>query len=158
MYALSNGAGPSCNLRGSRWLPMHRLMQWLPWSAWPARGRGASLRIHDDDSIDNNLKFNFGVACMLISQSVLLIFLFAFGMRLWSVERRLKAVESLLMRVSRHVGVLPPLATEPSQRIRELARSPGKRVAAIRAVREEMGLDLRAARAVVRSLANHKPR
>jgi ribosomal protein L7/L12 len=92
---------------------------------------------------------------MMISRWVILFLLTAFVTSLWRLERRLQAVESLLMGLSRHVGVLPPLATEPSQRVKELALDPGRQVEAVRAVREEMGLDLKAARAIVKSLASH---
>lgn len=92
---------------------------------------------------------------MMISRWVILFLLTAFVASLWRLERRLQAVESLLMGLSRYVGVLPPLATEPSQRVKELALDPGRQVEAVRAVREEMGLDLKAARAIVKSLASH---
>lgn len=70
----------------------------------------------------------------------------------WGLERRMRRVESAIDRLSPHVGALPPLVTEPSQRVDDLAMMPGKKVEAIRALREEMGSNLNEATKIVASL------
>lgn len=89
---------------------------------------------------------------MNVPQWIVLLVLLAFVSSHWGLDRRMRRLESALDRLSRHVGALPPLATEPSQRVKDLAVMPGKKVEAIRALREEMGLDLKEATKIADSL------
>ena len=89
---------------------------------------------------------------MSVPQWIVLLAVLAFVSSHWALDRRMRRLESALDRLSRHIGALPPLATEPSQRVKDLAVMPEKKVEAIRALREEMGLDLKEAVRTVDSL------
>ena len=65
----------------------------------------------------------------------------------------------LLFRVTKlleHQGIQLGEALEPSDRVKELAKTPGKEVEAIKAYREQTGLGIKEAMAVVRGLP-HAP-
>ena len=89
---------------------------------------------------------------MNVPQWLGLLALLAFLSSLWSLNRRMRRLESALDRLSRHVGARPPLTAEPSQRVKDLAVMPGKKIEAIRALREETGVDLKQATQIVDSL------
>lgn len=93
---------------------------------------------------------------MKIPQWIVILVILAFVSTYWSIDRRIRRLEAVLDRLSRHVGALPPLATEPSQKVRELAGTPGKKIEAIRALREEMGLDLKEAKRIIDSLESQE--
>jgi hypothetical protein len=89
---------------------------------------------------------------MIVPYWIVLLVLPAFASSHWGLERRMRRVESAIDRLSRHVGALPPLATEPSQRVNDLVVMPGKKVEAIRALSEEMGSNFNEATKIVASL------
>lgn len=90
---------------------------------------------------------------MNFPQWIAILLLLSFLSVGWGIDRRMRRLEVALDRLSRHVGALPPLAAAPSDRVKTLAATPGSQVEAIRALREEMGLDVKAARKIVKSLA-----
>jgi ribosomal protein L7/L12 len=49
----------------------------------------------------------------------------------------------------RHFELAPPLAHEPSERVKQIAANPRKKIEAIRAFREETGLGLKEAKAII---------
>ncbi len=70
-------------------------------------------------------------------------------------ERRLAALERNLQALLRHLNVDPMAAPgPPSERVKELAADPQRRIDAIRLYRRESGADLRQAQAVVESIAH----
>lgn len=89
---------------------------------------------------------------MNVPQWIVLLVVIALVLRHWGLERRMGRLESALDGLSRHVGALPPLVTAPSQRVKDLAMMPGKKVEAVRALREETGLGLKEAVRIVDAL------
>ena len=89
---------------------------------------------------------------MNVPHWIVLLVLLAFVSTQWGLDRRMRRLEGALERLSRHIGALPPLTAEPSQRVKELAVMPGRKIEAIRALREEMGVDLKQATQIVESL------
>lgn len=73
--------------------------------------------------------------------------------QLASIARSLRNTEAMLERFLFREGVEPRGPIEPSERVRELASNSRTYVAAIKAYREQTGLGLREARAVVDELA-----
>ena len=75
-------------------------------------------------------------------------------MQLASIARSLQSTEAMMMRLLSHQGVEWGKVVEPSERVKELARMPGQRVAAIKAYREQTGLGVKEAMAVVDRISN----
>jgi len=71
---------------------------------------------------------------------------------LWILLRRMARLNNNRETLSGRRGAQPPVATEPSARVKELSATPGKRVEAIRALRAETGLDVREAVQIVDAL------
>jgi ribosomal protein L7/L12 len=69
------------------------------------------------------------------------------------IQARLEGSETKLLRLIHHFGIDPDLIAEPSEKVKALARMPGSKVAAIKAYRQETGLDLKEAKAVIDKLA-----
>ncbi|MGM9481659.1 hypothetical protein ACS5PN_10805 [Roseateles sp. NT4] len=67
------------------------------------------------------------------------------------VERRLSQLQADQARLMHQAGLLH--GTDPSGEVRELARDPKRRIDAIRLYRQQSGLDLREAKAVVDAIA-----
>jgi hypothetical protein len=65
------------------------------------------------------------------------------------LERRVQTMEYKLLALLRHFELAPPLARVPSDRVKQIAADPHKKIEAIRAFREETGLGLKEAKAVI---------
>ena len=74
---------------------------------------------------------------------------------LWAIDRRTKRLERMLSAVQSRLGIDGSLIPEPSDEVRALAADPNKKVAAIKAYREQTGLGLREAKEVVERLSPH---
>ncbi len=74
--------------------------------------------------------------------------------RLAQIHERLRNAEAKLDALLRHLGVEWGGAkfAEPSDLVKDLAQQPGSKVAAIKAHREQTGLDLKAANEVIEQL------
>ena len=80
------------------------------------------------------------------------------GVFVLSLQTRIHRIEKQLEAVLRHFGISEPKAGEPSARVVELARDPQRRIEAIRVYREESGVDLRDAKAVIERIARDQGR
>ena len=69
------------------------------------------------------------------------------------IARSLQSLEEMTSRLLSLEGIEGGAPAEPSPRVRQLAANPAERVAAIRAYRQQTGLGLREAKAVVDELA-----
>jgi hypothetical protein len=70
-----------------------------------------------------------------------------------SLDRRLRTVEHNLSALLRHFNIDPLALAPPSDRVKQLAADPARKIEAMRVYRQETGADLRAAKAVIDSLA-----
>ncbi len=84
---------------------------------------------------------------------VVLSLLVIIWVMLTRIERRLQDTDYRMNLLLRHAGIDPSRQTEPSERVRALAQEPSQKIEAIKAYREETGADLRAAKAMIESLA-----
>jgi Ribosomal protein L7/L12 C-terminal domain len=66
--------------------------------------------------------------------------------------RRVQSLEQQMSALRRHLGLAPPLLYTPSDRVKQLAADPKKKIEAIRVFREESGLGLREAKTIVEEL------
>jgi len=82
---------------------------------------------------------------------LLAILVIALMASLRGVERRLAHIQADQAKLMRHLGMAA--STDPSAEVRELARDPRRRIEAIRLYREQSGMELREAKAVVEALA-----
>lgn len=73
-------------------------------------------------------------------------------MQLGRIARSLESTESMLRRLLSHQGIEWESAVEPSAAVKALAVNAGTRLAAIKAYREQTGLGLREAKAVIDGL------
>jgi len=84
-----------------------------------------------------------------------LVWLFFFGLgvlmlrQLTSIARSLQSTEAMMKRLLSYEGVEWEAEVEPSERVKALASNKRTRIAAIKAYREQSGLGLREAKAVV---------
>ena len=69
-----------------------------------------------------------------------------------SIARRLRSVEYKLLAVLRHVELVPRLQHEPSERVRQIAADPKRKIEAIKVLREESGLELKEAKKIIEEL------
>jgi len=68
---------------------------------------------------------------------------------LLGIYGRLVSIELKLHLLMRHFDIPPQLASTLPERVKQLAADPGRKVAAIKALREETGVGLREAKALV---------
>ena len=73
-----------------------------------------------------------------------------------SILRSLQSTEAMMKRLLAHQGIHWEVATEPSAKVKELTRSVGNEIAAIKAYREQTGLGLKEAKTVVEELSRSK--
>jgi ribosomal protein L7/L12 len=73
------------------------------------------------------------------------------------ILRSLQSTEAMMKRFLAHQGIHWEAAVEPSEKVKELALKPGSTVAAIKAYREQTGVGLKEAKAVVEELSRSKP-
>lgn len=66
--------------------------------------------------------------------------------------QRLRALEHQMSALTRHLGLAPPVLYSPSERVKQLAADPQRKIEAIKAFREESGLGLREAKTVIEEL------
>lgn len=73
----------------------------------------------------------------------------------WSVgmERRMHKMEQSLSALLRHFNIDPLAFAPPSDRVKELAADPARKIEAMRVYRQETGADLKAAKSMIDSLA-----
>ena len=76
--------------------------------------------------------------------------------QLASILRSVQSTEVMMKRLLAHQGVHWEVATEPSEKVKELALNAGNEIAAIQAYREQTGLGLKEARTVVEELSRSK--
>ena len=69
--------------------------------------------------------------------------------QLTSIARSLQSTTAMMRRLLAHQGIEWEVAIEPSAQVRELASNAKTRVAAIKAYREQSGLGLAEAKAVI---------
>jgi hypothetical protein len=67
----------------------------------------------------------------------------------YRLSMRLRRQEELLARLTARLGLDPALPVEPSETVKQLARSPSSYIAAIKTYREQSGVGLVEAKAVV---------
>jgi ribosomal protein L7/L12 len=67
-------------------------------------------------------------------------------------QQRLKALEQQMSALTRHLGLAPPVTYTPSERVKQLAADPKKKIQAIKVFREESGLGLREAKTIIEEL------
>ena len=72
---------------------------------------------------------------------------------LFRIEGRLRSQEVKVAKLLAHLGIDPDTPLEPSDMVKELARTPGRYIAAIRAHRQQTGAGLKEAKAVIDKLA-----
>lgn len=88
---------------------------------------------------------------------MLVLAVFAFGFyQLIRLQERLGNAEAKLDALLRHFGVEWGKFSEPSDRVKELARDPSSRIEAIKAYREQTGVGLKEAVEVVDGLVSRK--
>ena len=93
-------------------------------------------------------------------ESYLWILFFLLGLlalkQLASILRSLQSTEAMMKRFLAHQGMEWEAAIEPSARVKELAANAGSEIAAIKAYREQTGLGLKEAKAVIEELPRSK--
>jgi ribosomal protein L7/L12 len=75
---------------------------------------------------------------------------------IWSttnLERRLRGVERTTSALARHFNIDPTAEAPPSDRVKQLAADPARKIEAMRLYRQETGADLKTAKTVVDNLA-----
>jgi hypothetical protein len=95
-----------------------------------------------------------------MQELIYILLLIAFVYLLHRIACLAQMQRDLLFRVTKlleHQGIQLGVSAEPSARVRELARTPGKQVEAIKAYREQTGLGVKEAMAIVRSLSHAPP-
>jgi ribosomal protein L7/L12 len=65
---------------------------------------------------------------------------------------RVQSLEHQVSALRRHLGLAPPLLYAPSDRVKQLAADPKRKIEAIKVFREESGLGLREAKTIVEEL------
>jgi len=70
-----------------------------------------------------------------------------------SLDRRMRAVEQSVAALLRHFNLNPSAFAPPSERVKELAADPARKIEAMRLYRQETGADLKTAQAMIDSLA-----
>ena len=80
---------------------------------------------------------------------LLIAFAFITSYQLACIVRSTQVTAAMMKRLLAQHGIDWEAAAEPSAKVRELASLPAMRVEAIKAYREQTGLDLKAAKAVV---------
>ena len=73
---------------------------------------------------------------------------------IFRIDRRLDRMEAVLERLLPHRYVDPHVSVEPSEAVKLLAADPGSYVEAIRTYRQQTGLGLKSAKAVIDRLAS----
>jgi hypothetical protein len=90
-----------------------------------------------------------------------LLFFFVLGvlalMQLAGIHRSVQGTEAMMRRFLSDQGIEWEAAVEPSARVKELALNATTYVAAIKAYREQTGLGLREAKAVIDELSRSRP-
>lgn len=71
---------------------------------------------------------------------------------LGSLGRRVRSLEQQMSVLQRHLGLISPPLYSPSDRVKQLAADPKRKLEAIKAYREESGLGLREAKRIVEEL------
>jgi ribosomal protein L7/L12 len=66
--------------------------------------------------------------------------------------RRVQSLEHQMSALQRHLGLTSPPLYSPSDRVKQLAADPKRKIEAIKAFREESGLGLREAKTIVEEL------
>ena len=70
-----------------------------------------------------------------------------------SLDRRLRSVDRNVSALLRHFNIDPTAVAPPSDQVKLLAADPARRIEAMRLYRQETGADIRAAKAMVDTLA-----
>ena len=70
-----------------------------------------------------------------------------------SVASQMRALKEELFRLQGYLGLGEAAASEPSELVQRLAMDPSQRIQAIRAYRQETGVDLKTAKHAVETLA-----
>ncbi len=78
-------------------------------------------------------------------------------MQLAAISRTLQETAAMMRRLIAHQGVDRDTVAEPSDKVKELALNPKSYVAAIKAYREQSGLGLKEAKAVIDELSRVRP-
>lgn len=68
------------------------------------------------------------------------------------LRRRVQYLESQMSALRRHLGLAPPPLYSPSERVKQLAADPKRKIEAIKVFREESGLGLKEAKTIVEEL------
>ncbi len=70
-----------------------------------------------------------------------------------SLDRRLRSIERNVAALLRHFDIDPTAVAPPSDQVKRLAADPARKIEAMRLYRQETGVDVRAAKAMVDTLA-----
>ncbi len=82
----------------------------------------------------------------------LIALLLVFGGWTVGLGRRLRNIEHSISAILRHFNIDPTVVTPPSDRVKELAADPARRIEAMRLYRQESRADLRVAKATIDAL------
>jgi ribosomal protein L7/L12 len=71
---------------------------------------------------------------------------------LMGLQRRLQTLEHRFSALLRQLNLAPPLLYAPSEKVKQLAADPRRKIEAIRVFREETGISLKEAKTIIEEL------
>jgi ribosomal protein L7/L12 len=91
-----------------------------------------------------------------ITPAAVVLGIIAIWITVYQTQERMKAAERKLNAILRHFNIDPTQGLPLSDRVKQLAADPGRKIEAIKAYREETGAGLAEAKEAVESFINSK--